>query len=72
MVEAAKAYPPNEGLAEEIYLMQPDLVLAGSFTSRATVEMLQRLGVRVELFEPIYGLDDPRPDPAHRRGSGAR
>lgn len=57
MVEAAKAYPPNQGLAEEIYLMQPDLVLAGSFTSRATVAMLQRLGVRVELFDPTYGLD---------------
>lgn len=57
MVEAAKAYPLNQGLAEEIYLMQPDLVLAGSFTSRATVAMLQRLGVRVELFDPTYGLD---------------
>jgi iron complex transport system substrate-binding protein len=58
MAEAAKVYPPNRGLAEEVYLMQPDLVLAGSFTTRATVAMLQRLGVRVEIFEPAYGLDD--------------
>ncbi len=58
MADEAKAYPPNHGLAEEIYLMQPDLVLAGSFTSRATVAMLQRLGVRVEIFEPAYGLDE--------------
>jgi len=58
MADEAKAYPPNRGLAEEIYLMQPDLVIAGSFTSRATVSMLQRLGVRVEIFEPVYGLDE--------------
>jgi iron complex transport system substrate-binding protein len=58
MAETAKSYPPNRGLAEEVYLMQPDLVLAGSFTTRATVAMLQRLGVRVEVFEPAYGLDD--------------
>jgi iron complex transport system substrate-binding protein len=54
----ARAYPPNRGLAEEIYLMQPDLVLAGAFTARATVSMLERLGVRVESFPPAYGLDD--------------
>jgi iron complex transport system substrate-binding protein len=58
MADEAKSYPPNRGLAEEIYLMQPDLVLAGSFTSRATVAMLQRLGVRVEIFGPAYGLDE--------------
>lgn len=58
MTEAAKVYPANHGRAEEIYLMQPDLVLAGSFTARASVDMLTRLGIAVEIFEPGYSLDD--------------
>lgn len=58
MVEEAGVYDVNHGLAEEIYLMQPDLVLAGSFSARATVDMLKRLGVRVETFEPAYSLED--------------
>jgi len=58
MVEEAEAYRVNHGLAEDIYLMQPDLVIAGSFTTRATVEMLQRLGLPVVIMEPAYSLDD--------------
>lgn len=58
MVEAAAAYPANHGLAEEIYLMQPDLVLAGRFSARASVEMLERLSIPVEIFDPAYSLDD--------------
>jgi iron complex transport system substrate-binding protein len=60
MAKEARAFPANRGLAEEIYLMQPDLVIAGSFTTRATVNMLQRLGIPVEIFEPAYGLDEVR------------
>ncbi|MDN5785805.1 MAG: ABC transporter substrate-binding protein [Pseudorhodobacter sp.] len=58
MVEEAKAYTPNQGLAEEIYLMHPDLVLAGSFTAVATVDMLTRLGIPVVRFDPEYSLAD--------------
>ena len=58
MTEAARDYPANHGRAEEIYLMQPDLVLAGSFTARASVDMLTRLGITVEIFEPGYSLGD--------------
>ena len=61
MAEQAQAYPANRGLAEDVYLMQPDLVIAGSFTTRATVEMLQRLGLRVEIFEPVQALEDIAP-----------
>lgn len=46
----AGAFPVNHGLAEEIFPLKPDLVLAGTYTSRATVEMLRRLGLRVEEF----------------------
>lgn len=48
--EQAQDYPVTHGLAEEIFLMQPDLVLAGSFSTRATVEMLRRLGLPVIEF----------------------
>lgn len=60
MVEEAAAWPVNHGLAEEIFLLQPDLVLAGSFTTRATVSMLTRLGIPVVQFEPAYSLADVR------------
>lgn len=60
MVEQAETYRTNYGLAEEIYLMQPDLVIAGSFSTRATVEMLRRLDIPVVVFDPTYSLDDVR------------
>lgn len=60
MAKEAEAYPANQGLAEEIYLMQPDLVVAGSFSSRATIDMLERLNIPVTKFEPAYGLGDVR------------
>ncbi|PJE32960.1 Vitamin B12-binding protein precursor [Pseudooceanicola marinus] len=58
MAQEAQAYPANHGRAEEIWLMKPDLVLAGSFTSRAAVEMLKRLGTPVVEVAPAYSLDD--------------
>ena len=60
MADEAQSYQVNHGLAEEIYLMQPDLVIAGRFSTRATVDMLERLGVPVAIFDPAYGLDDVR------------
>lgn len=48
----AKRYALNNGLAEEIFMMHPDLVLAGTYTARASVAMLRRLGVRVEDLPP--------------------
>ncbi|MFC6760354.1 ABC transporter substrate-binding protein [Sulfitobacter porphyrae] len=60
MAEQAAAYVTNHGLAEEIYLMQPDLVIAGSFSTRATVDMLTRLGIPVVRFDPAYALEDVR------------
>ncbi|MBL4918494.1 ABC transporter substrate-binding protein [Szabonella alba] len=68
MADAARAYPANHGRAEEIYLMRPDLVLAGTYTARATVAMLERLGLRVETFEPVTSLDEV---PAQIRRIGA-
>ncbi|WP_329609794.1 ABC transporter substrate-binding protein [Paracoccus benzoatiresistens] len=52
MAEQAAAHTPNHGRAEEIYLMRPDLVIAGTYTPAATVAMLRRLGIRVETPPP--------------------
>ncbi|WOI58374.1 ABC transporter substrate-binding protein [Palleronia sp. LCG004] len=58
MTDEAAAYPENHGRAEEIYLLAPDLVLAGIFSRTATVEMLRRLGIPVETFEDAESLSD--------------
>jgi iron complex transport system substrate-binding protein len=58
MVEAAKNLPTNGSGAEEVYLLNPDLVLAGTFTAAATVNMLRDLGIEVVLFAPARALSD--------------
>lgn len=58
MSEKAKGLPVNHGQAEEVFLMKPDLVLAGTFSSRATVGLLRDLGVRVEEFAPARSFQD--------------
>ena len=60
MAEAARAYPANQGRAEEVYLMRPDLVVAGAYSDPATVGMLRRVGLRVEQFDTARALDDTR------------
>ena len=41
----------NHGLAEEVIELRPDLILAGTFTSRPTTSLLKKLGYRVIEFE---------------------
>lgn len=60
MVEKALAYPVNHGLAEEIYRLRPDLVLAGAYSTQATVAMLRRLDIPVEIFPPEADFDGIR------------
>jgi iron complex transport system substrate-binding protein len=67
MSDAARTYRINSGRAEEIYLMQPDLVLAGSHTSPAALDMLRGLGIRVEVFDAAVSLDGVR-DAVERMG----
>ncbi len=53
VAQAAADIPVNYGLAEEIVPLAPDLVIAGAFTTRTTVRLLQRLGIPVlELSVP--------------------
>ncbi|QFT82370.1 corrinoid ABC transporter substrate-binding protein [Roseovarius sp. THAF27] len=60
MAEQAKEHVINHGLAEEIFLMQPDLVIAGAYSTRATVAMLRRLDIPVVVFDPASSLEDVR------------
>jgi len=68
LAREAAVLPVNWGRAEEIFALEPDLVLAGTFTTRTTVEMLRRLGFRVETFAPESSFADMR---AHITRMGA-
>ncbi len=60
MSDRAQGYRVNHGRAEEVFLMRPDLVLAGSYTARPAVRMLRRLGVKVVEFPPERSFTDIR------------
>jgi iron complex transport system substrate-binding protein len=57
MLKEARNYPTNHGQAEEVFQLQPDLVLAGQFTSSYTVGLLRRLGVEVVQLPLVRSLD---------------
>lgn len=50
----------NHGLAEEVIKLQPDLILAGTFTTPTAVALLRRLGYNVVTFEPENSFADMR------------
>lgn len=60
MVDEAMHFPINQGQAEEIFLLKPDLVLAGTYTTRATVGLLKELGIPVAQFAPETSFDGVR------------
>ncbi|MBY8978275.1 ABC transporter substrate-binding protein [Rhodobacteraceae bacterium NNCM2] len=60
MAAEATAFTVNHGLAEEIFLLDPDLVIAGTYSTRTTVSLLRKLGIKVVEFEPASSLDDIR------------
>lgn len=60
LVDRARDYVGNHGRAEEIFLMHPDLVLAGTYTAEASVALLKKLGFRVEQFAPARSFEDVR------------
>ncbi len=59
MVAEAQRFPVNHGRAEEVYLLAPDLVLAGGYGG-ASVALLHRLGVPVVEVPPPNSLEDAR------------
>lgn len=58
IAEEAKKYNLNRGLAEDIVPRNPDLVLAGTFTSSDLRALLKQLNFRVELLDLPRNLDD--------------
>lgn len=65
--ERAGAYPQNHGLAEEVFLAEPDLVLTGTYSLHNTTALLRGAGVRVEEF-PFTQTLDTIPDDIRRMG----
>jgi iron complex transport system substrate-binding protein len=60
MEKLAMSFPVNHGLAEEVLLHQPDLVVAGAYAARPAVAILRKLGYRVVDFSPEENFDDMR------------
>jgi iron complex transport system substrate-binding protein len=60
MADEAKGLPVNNGLAEEALSHHPDLVLAGTFTERSTVALLEQVGAPVVEFDVPETLDGVR------------
>lgn len=58
VAQEAKKYNLNHGLAEDIVPRNPDLVLAGTFSSADLRTLLKKLGFRVELLDLPRNLDD--------------
>jgi iron complex transport system substrate-binding protein len=58
MAETAARLPLNHGYAEEIIRFEPDLVVAGRYTTRATARLLRKLGYMVLELEPALRLAD--------------
>lgn len=55
--EQAGAYPANRGLAEEVFLARPDMVVTGTYSLHNTTGLLKRLDVPVEEFSFAQTLD---------------
>jgi iron complex transport system substrate-binding protein len=60
MAASAAGIPANHGLAEEVLSFRPDLVLAGVYTTRTTVQLLKRTGIKVVEFGAPQTLEAVR------------
>jgi iron complex transport system substrate-binding protein len=56
----AGSFPRLSGTAEDVLILQPDVVVAGRFTKLATRELLKDKGLRVVEFDAARSLDDAR------------
>ncbi|HEU4617475.1 MAG TPA: ABC transporter substrate-binding protein [Gammaproteobacteria bacterium] len=54
----AAQFPLNYGTAEEVLRFDPDVVVAGTFTSAFARSLLERLGYRVVEMAPAESVDD--------------
>ena len=58
LADKSAKFQKNRGDAEEIFMESPDLVVAGVYTEKATVQMLKSLDVRVEIFPIEQNFED--------------
>ena len=56
--DQALAFPTNRGLAEEVYILKPDITVTGTYSNWTATAMLETLGMRIQRFEPAYHFDD--------------
>ncbi len=56
----ASGIPLIRGSAEEVLKLKPDLVLAGTFTRRATRELLKQFGLKLALFPPSNDVEETK------------
>jgi iron complex transport system substrate-binding protein len=54
----ADSFPRLSGTAEDVLMLQPDVVVAGRFTKLATRELLKDKGLHVVEFDAARSLDD--------------
>jgi iron complex transport system substrate-binding protein len=59
-VAKASQFPLLSGEAEDVMVLQPDIVVAGRYTKRATRELLKQQGLKVVEFSAARSLDDVR------------
>ena len=60
LYDKARGIPATRGEAEDVLAMDPDLVLAGAYTTPATIALLERIGrrvVKVPLASDIPGIE---------------
>lgn len=57
MSELAHTLPVTRSTAEEVIAIDPDLIVAGAFSTRETVSILKRLGYRVVDFDPASDFE---------------
>jgi iron complex transport system substrate-binding protein len=60
MWRTARRIPANHGLGEDVVRDQPDLVVAGSYTTPATRSLLKSLHYRLLVLPPAESFDDIR------------
>ena len=53
----ARLFPTNTGIIEEVLPYNPDVVIAGQFTSRYTLQLLEAVGLRIELIPIASSID---------------
>ena len=56
--DVARKLKVNHGLAEEVLMEKPDLIVAGTYTTTAATALLRKAGQNVVTFDPENNFDD--------------